>query len=141
MELVSPMDFSEAVDLFEKLRLPVQARVFRGSGLRVVRGSEWSDERVVKALISWLRDLRRQDVMEGFADGLEQNRSGMQWGRGVTALEAADRFGWSVGVAGEELAMAEERGALCREVGLEGVKFWKNWFTKDLAELAGLEDM
>lgn len=143
VELVSPMDFSEAVDLFEKLRLPVQARVFRGSGLRVVRGSEWSDERVVKALVEWLRELRRRDVMEGLADGVTQSQShGLpQWGRGVTALEAADRFGWSVGVASEELAMAEERGALCREVGLEGVKFWENWFVQDLADLAGLADM
>jgi ESCRT-II complex subunit VPS36 len=52
------------------------------------------------------------------------------YGRGVTALETADRFGWSVGVATEELEMAEEAGALCREQGLDGFRFWENWLVK-----------
>lgn len=136
MELVSPMDFSEAVEMFEKLRLPVQARVFRGSGLRVVRGAEWSDERVVKSLLRWLAELRTSaGAMEaGGAVGVE-GEGGVNWGRGVTALEAAERFGWSVGVASEEMGMAEEKGALCREMGLEGVRFWENWFVRDLGEL------
>jgi ESCRT-II complex subunit VPS36 len=30
-------------------------------------------------------------------------------------------------VAEEELLMAEERGELCREEGLEGLKFWVNY--------------
>jgi ESCRT-II complex subunit VPS36 len=32
-----------------------------------------------------------------------------------------------VGVATEELEMAEERGALCREQGLDGLRFWENF--------------
>jgi ESCRT-II complex subunit VPS36 len=48
----------------------------------------------------------------------------------VTAKETAERFGWSVGVATEELEMAEERGALCREQGLDGVRFWENFFAE-----------
>ncbi|KAI9652212.1 MAG: hypothetical protein M1831_007121 [Alyxoria varia] len=51
----------------------------------------------------------------------------VRWGRGVTAQETAERFGWSVGVAAEELEVAEERGAVCRETGLEGERFWENW--------------
>ena len=51
----------------------------------------------------------------------------IRWGRGVTAQETAERFGWSVGVAAEELEVAEERGALCRDSGLEGARFWENW--------------
>ncbi|KAG7153044.1 hypothetical protein HYQ46_000302 [Verticillium longisporum] len=49
------------------------------------------------------------------------------FGRGVTARDAAERFGWSIGVAEEELEMAEERGVLCREEGIEGLKFWENF--------------
>lgn len=142
VELVSPHDFSDAVALFEKLKLPVQSRVFRSSGLKVVRGAEWSDERAIKAILSWIREVRERIVLENSLDRIhdgEAEETGIQWGRGVTALEAADRFGWSVGVASEELEMAEEQGALCREVGLEGVKFWENWFIKDLAALARLD--
>lgn len=131
VELVSPMDLSEAVELFEKLRLPVQARQFKASGLRVVRSAEWNDERIVKALTKWLQELRDVEA------ALDEQGDAINWGRGVTALEVADRFGWSVGVASEELEMAEESGALCREMGVEGIKFWLNWFTKDLAELVG----
>ena len=53
------------------------------------------------------------------------------FGRGITAQEAAQRFGWSVGVASEELEMAEEKGALCREEGVEGLRFWENWIVDD----------
>jgi ESCRT-II complex subunit VPS36 len=50
-----------------------------------------------------------------------------EFGRGVTARDVAERFGWSIGVAEEELEMAEERGVLCREEGIEGLKFWENY--------------
>jgi ESCRT-II complex subunit VPS36 len=35
-------------------------------------------------------------------------------------------------VAEEELEMAEERGVLCREEGIEGLRFWENFI--DLGE-------
>lgn len=126
VELVSPTDFADAVTLFEQLKMPVRMRTFE-SGLRVVRSAEWSDERIIKALMTWLRDLRLS-----FGTDVKRGNSSMVWGRGVTALDVADRFGWSVGVANEELAMVEERGLVCREVGLEGVKFWENSFLHDV---------
>jgi ESCRT-II complex subunit VPS36 len=49
------------------------------------------------------------------------------FGRAVTAQETAQRFKWSVGVATEELEMAEDRGVLCREEGIEGLRFWGNY--------------
>jgi ESCRT-II complex subunit VPS36 len=49
------------------------------------------------------------------------------FGGGVTAKDAAEHFGWSIGVATEELEMAEEKGALCREESIEGLKFWYNY--------------
>ncbi|RMZ80194.1 hypothetical protein DV737_g3071, partial [Chaetothyriales sp. CBS 132003] len=49
----------------------------------------------------------------------------------ITAQEAALQFGWSVGVASEELEMAEEKGALCREEGIEGLKFWLNYLGEE----------
>lgn len=120
VELVSPSDFQKAAELWEKLRLPVRLRRFK-SGLLVVQRFDWSDETTIQHLEAWLDELR-----------LEPPNDDALWdwslyGRGVTAQEAAQRFGWSVGVAAEELEMAEDRGVLCREESIEGLRFWRNY--------------
>ncbi|KAH8173475.1 EAP30/Vps36 family protein [Sarocladium implicatum] len=120
VELVSPMDFEKAARLWESLKLPVRLRTFR-SGVMVAQGRDRTDEATIKSLLSWLQDLHE------FPPEQELKWDWRTFGRGVTAREAADRFGWSMGVAEEELLMAEEQGALCREEGLEGLKFWKNY--------------
>lgn len=119
VELVSPTDFFEAAQLFEKLKLPIRLRKFK-SGLLVVQGRDRTDERTIKALLAWLAGRRAvpPETTTPWDWAL--------WGGGVTALEVAERFRWSVGVANEELEMAEEAGALCREVSVEGVRFWEN---------------
>ncbi|KAI0515325.1 EAP30/Vps36 family-domain-containing protein [Xylaria bambusicola] len=120
VELVSPNDFEKAVRLWEKLKLPVRLRTFK-SGVMVVQSRDRTDEITIKTILAWLRDLHEippdRDVPWDW----------QVFGRGVTAHDTADRFGWSIGVAEEELEMAEERGALCREESLEGVKFWENF--------------
>lgn len=120
VELVSPSDFEKATRLWEKLKLPVRLRQFR-SGLLVVQRYDWNDQKTIAQLLAWTRELRLHpppyDVQWDWAS----------YGRGVTAQDAAERFGWSVGVASEELEMAEERGVLCREEGIEGLRFWENW--------------
>lgn len=129
VELVSPADLAAAAAQFERLRLPIRLRQFR-SGLLAVQGRDRSDERIAALLKAWLAELRENPPPDMQA-GREVAWDWQRWGRGITALEAAERFGWSVGVAQEELEMAEERGVLCREVGLEGVRFWENWFLVD----------
>lgn len=120
VELVSPNDFEKAVRLWEKLKLPVRLRTFK-SGVMVVQSRDRTDETTIKALLTWLRDLHaippERDVPWDW----------QEFGRGVTAQDAAERFGWSIGVAEEELEMAEERGVLCREESLEGLTFWENY--------------
>ncbi|KAH7134361.1 EAP30/Vps36 family-domain-containing protein [Dactylonectria macrodidyma] len=120
VELVSPMDFEKAARLWSKLKLPVRLRTFR-SGVMVVQSRDRTDSTTVKALLAWLQDLHE------FPPDRDVPWDWQVFGRGVTAQEAAERFGWSLGVAEEELMMAEERGALCREEGLEGLKFWVNY--------------
>jgi len=136
VELVSPTDFAAAVNMFEKLKLPVRLRRFK-SGLLVVQGMDRTDEKTVASLLAWLSELRQRPPE---VDVLWDWR---RWGRGITALEVAERFGWSVGVAGEELEMAEERGAVCREVGLEGTRFWENWLVVpgEVLEERGTKEM
>lgn len=124
VELVSPADFAAAAESFDSLNLPVRLRQFR-SGLLVVQERSRTDEKTVKALLTWLG---------GFKDDYDID---VAWdvslyGRGITVQETADRFGWSIGVAAEELDMAEGMGALCRESGLEGTNFWENYLIRDV---------
>ncbi|KAJ5632318.1 hypothetical protein N7490_008657 [Penicillium lividum] len=119
VELISPSDFQRAAELWEKLSLPVRLRRFK-SGLLVVQQYDWSDEKTVRQLQDWMEELRQVPPEESVP---------WDWavfGRAVTAQETAQRFKWSVGVAAEELEMAEDRGALCREEGVEGLRFWSN---------------
>ncbi|CZS91326.1 hypothetical protein WAI453_003622 [Rhynchosporium graminicola] len=120
IELVSPLDFEKAARMWEKLRLPVRLRQFK-SGVLVVQGSDRTDEKTIRTLMAWLADLHV------FPPDKDLAWDWKIYGRGVTAQDAAERFGWSIGVAEEELEMAEERGVLCREEGVEGLKYWENW--------------
>jgi len=135
IELVSPMDFERAATMWDTLRLPIRLRRFR-SGLLVVQGRDRTDDKTVASLLSWLKDLHSippamSNISEfGAVTGPSVTWDWQMFGRGVTAQETAERFGWSVGVATEELEMAEERGALCREQGLDGVRFWENFFAE-----------
>jgi ESCRT-II complex subunit VPS36 len=131
VELVSPLDFEKAARLWEKLKLPVRLRQFK-SGVLVVQASDRTDEKTIKALLAWLSDLHV------FPPDKDLAWDWQVFGRGVTAQDAAERFGWSIGVAEEELEMAEERGALCREDGIEGLKFWENWIDEKQAPQASI---
>lgn len=119
VELVSPTDFEKAAELWEKLKLPVRLRRFK-SNLLVVQRYDWSDEKTIRQLQDWMEDLRQIPPEEPVPWDWSN------FGRAVTAQEAAQRFKWSVGVAAEELEMAEDRGILCREEGIEGLRFWCN---------------
>lgn len=122
VELVSPSDFQRAAELWEKLRLPVRLRRFK-SGLLVVQRYDWSDEKTIRQLQDWMDELRQLPPTEPVPWDWQL------FGRAVTAQEAAQRFRWSVGVAAEELEMAEDKGILCREEGIEGLRFWSNYMS------------
>ncbi|KXL44702.1 hypothetical protein M433DRAFT_58472 [Acidomyces richmondensis BFW] len=121
IELISPHDFAQAAMKWEELRLPVRLRRFR-SGLLVVQERGRTDAKTVAAVLAWLRE--PQFVSAPDPDDV----LGHTFGRGVTAHEAAEHFGWSVGVASEELEIAEESGALCRDQSFGGIRFWENHF-------------
>jgi ESCRT-II complex subunit VPS36 len=120
VELISPSDFEKAARMWDKLKLPVRLRQFK-SGLLVVQGRDRTDEKTIASLLAWLKEMHNE------APSTEVAWDWKLYGRGITAQETAERFGWSVGVATEELEMAEEMGALCREQGLDGIRFWENW--------------
>ncbi|KAJ6168456.1 Vacuolar protein sorting protein (Vps36) [Penicillium chrysogenum] len=103
VELASPSDFQKAAELWEKLKLPVRLRRFK-SGLLVVQRYDWNDEKTIEKIQAWMEELQRVPP----DDPVPWDWS--LFGRAVTAQEAAHRFKWSVGVAAEELEMAEDRG-------------------------------
>lgn len=124
VELVSPLDFHKAAELWEKFGLPVRLRRFK-SGLLVVQRSDWNDEKTIRQFKAWLQQFRRVAPAE------KVPWDWSRFGRGVNAQETAQKFCWSVGVAIEELEMAEDKGVLCREEGIEGLRFWSNYLIED----------
>ena len=127
VELISPMEFEKAARLWEKLKLPVRLRQFK-NGLLVVQQADRTDDKTIAQLLSWFEELRTSYSKSDITRDQEAS------GQGITAQEAAQRFGWSVGVATEELEMAEEKGALCREEDIEGLRFWENWILEDQSD-------
>lgn len=125
IELVSPLDFEKAANMWDSLRLPIRLRRFR-SGLLVVQERNRTDEKTIASLLAWLREPQFTFPPP------EDDSLGRMFGRGVTAQETAERFGWSVGVATEELEMAEETGSICRDQCLDGTRFWENHFVQEL---------
>jgi ESCRT-II complex subunit VPS36 len=124
VELISPSDFHKAAEAWEKLGLPIKLRRYK-SGLLVVQYRTATEERTVGQIKVWMERLKT-----GATESAELwDRSA--FGIGVTAQQAATEFGWSLGVASEELEVAEERGALCREESIEGLKFWLNYLVDD----------
>ncbi|SMR51190.1 unnamed protein product [Zymoseptoria tritici ST99CH_1E4] len=121
IELISPADFGKAANMWDNLRLPIRLRRFR-SGLLVVQERSRTDEKTIASLLAWLRQPQNHSLPVGPVT------NELEFGRGVTAHETAERFGWSVGVATEELEMAEETGAICRDQCLDGIRFWSNSF-------------
>ncbi|GAB7326495.1 hypothetical protein MBLNU13_g10489t1 [Cladosporium sp. NU13] len=124
IELVSPLDFEKAAKMWETLQLPIRLRRFK-SGLLVVQERSRTDEKTIASILAWLRE----PVTDELASQMISEVAALQdFGRSTTAQETAERFGWSVGVANEELEMAEDLGAICRDQCLDGVRFWENRF-------------
>ena len=120
VELVSPQDFERAASLWEKLKLPVRLRRFK-SGLLVVQSKDWTDDKTIAIFLSWLQERHEMPPPR------EVKWDWRLFGRGITVQEVADRFKWSIAVATEELEMAEDKGFLCRDEGVEGVRYWENF--------------
>lgn len=108
VSLISPKDLYSACEQMGKLQLPIRMRKFK-SGLIVVQESYRTPQVIIKHILKWL-------------DKLEPWHSDI----GVSAEETSAKFGWSVTVAVEELEMAEQNGALCRDEQLSGVRFFPN---------------
>ena len=122
VELISPSDFEKAARLWEKLKLPVRVRQLK-NGLLIVQQADRTDDNTIAQLLNWLQMLHTPVTHPQITEATDLE----PFGSGVTAQDTAQHFGWSLGVASEELEMAEEKGALCRESGAVGTRYWENW--------------
>jgi len=127
VELVSPADFEKAAQMWEQLKLPIRLRRFK-SGLLVVQDKNRTDEKTMEGILAWMKTLHIESPTE------PATWDWQRFGRGVTVQEAAVHFGWSMGIATEEMEMAEEKGIICREHGFDGVRYWENWLVQPLEE-------
>lgn len=134
IELVSPLDFNKAAEKWETLNLPIRLRRFK-SGLLVVQERSRTDEKTIASILAWLRSQESSAAIGADGEVYMTTVTG-SFGRSTTAQETAERFGWSVGVASEELEMAEDLGAVCRDQCLDGVRFWENRFAQFEEEVA-----
>lgn len=137
LETITPAEFAAATRTWEKLNLPVRLRKFK-NGVSVVQRRDWTDEKTVGMLLAWLAELHHPLDHDHPHSNHNNNSNRAEqlseisayhsyWGHPISPHSTALHFGWSLGVATEELQMAEEEGALCREETVEGVVYWENW--------------
>uniref|UniRef100_A0A060T3W0 Vacuolar protein-sorting-associated protein 36 n=1 Tax=Blastobotrys adeninivorans TaxID=409370 RepID=A0A060T3W0_BLAAD len=108
ISLISPSDLHAACELMEKLNLPVKMRRFK-SGVLVVQEAYKTPRVIIRELLNWMHNLEpwKHDV-------------------GVSVEDVCAKFGWSVTVSIEELDMAEQQGAICRDDQLSGLRYFEN---------------
>eukprot|EP00158_Paraphelidium_tribonemae_P004132 Partr_v1_DN26590_c0_g1_i1_m3576 putative vacuolar protein sorting len=105
VSLISPDDLYKACKLLDMLPVPVVRMRSFDSGLRVLQTADFSEERVVDRILVHVKSC-------GF----------------LTAASLSELERVSVLVAGEQLEMAERRGALCRDECVHGLQFYPNLF-------------
>ena len=108
--MISPEDLISAAGHMEKIGLGMKVREFdNGSGVSVLQETRFDDSVMVKKI-------------QDYIDGTEEGRNNL----GLTAMEAGRILKISPLLAKEQLLSAEQNGLLCRDVTLEGTRFFCN---------------
>ena len=109
--MISPQDLLQAVDTMSTIiELPTSKRSFP-SGLIVIQESTWSDEQMAQTILDLLSSPQQQQQ------------------QGITALDLSRALKLSPLLANEHLQASEQLGYLCRDVTLEGIRFYSNLFS------------
>ncbi|KAF6036320.1 VPS36 [Bugula neritina] len=107
VELLSPQDLYDACKLLPSMDLPVTLKTY-GSGVRLIQ----------------LRSSDEESVVAETALLVEERNC-------LSADELARVIGLSVIIAKERLLLAEQKGKLCRDDTVEGLRFYPNKFLTD----------
>ncbi|KAG5354520.1 Vacuolar protein sorting-associated protein 36 [Yarrowia sp. B02] len=108
--LVSPNDLYKACAQMERLGLPVKMRRYK-NGFLAVQEKFKTNDALTKQLVQWIQTVDASNT------------------KGVSTLGVCSKFKWSVGVAEEELQYAEEKGLLCRDEHVTGLRYFVNIMT------------
>jgi EAP30/Vps36 family. len=140
--MISPEDLLEALEKMEGLGLGMKLREFDASGVKVLQEIGFDDSVMAKKLMEYMD--RKEEEDEGGKSGdagivmsyflsvsgsggrKDTKNDGRKMHVGVTSLEAARILKISPLLANEQLLAAERNGYLCRDVTLEGTRFFRN---------------
>ncbi|XP_013778266.1 vacuolar protein-sorting-associated protein 36-like [Limulus polyphemus] len=109
LELLSPEDLVNACKVMEILKLPVKLHIF-DSGVMVLKLSSQDDS-----------------ILAQSASVLVEEKESL------TSDELSRILGTSVVLAKERLLSAEKSGFICRDDSVEGLRFYKNRFLKEMS--------
>jgi len=109
VSLVSPEDFVSACNVLEPLHLPLRLRTFTETGVKVLASASFDDT-----------------AAADLATNLVNTHSSL------SPAEAAQTARISLLLAKQGLLLAEQRGSLCRDESLEGLRFYPNRFLHPL---------
>jgi len=116
-ELVSPDDLYTAATLLKESLHSMHLRKFN-SGVYVIQSASLNDADIKRCLVHLCSGGDRDD--KPCTDVVQ----------GKLATEIAVALGISLSLCKEQLAMAEQHGALCRDESIIGVRFFPNTFFK-----------
>jgi ESCRT-II complex subunit VPS36 len=114
--MISPEDLLKATDLMKELHLGLSKRTF-ASGVAVVQDDAFDDETMAKRLA----DLATVSIKS-------RSTTPRDSVGGITAMDVSRALKISALLANEHLLSAEQRGWLCRDVTIEGIRFFPNLF-------------
>lgn len=118
VELASPADVAAAARAWSTWRAPVRLREVEG-GVLAVQAADLDDAAVRKRLAELAAD--EKDDPAAAVPGL---------GRPLTPSLVSARLRVPLAIASTLLLDAERAGALCRDDGAEGVRWWRNFFVE-----------
>ena len=115
--MMSPEELLEALGMMEGLGLHMKLRKFDESGVVVLQEAGFDDAAMAETLLQEIKNQEEKYKEDGKVKFV-----------GMTVLEAARVLELSPLLTNEQLGSAERSGALCRDVTLEGTRFFRNIF-------------
>ncbi|KAL3799737.1 hypothetical protein HJC23_010387 [Cyclotella cryptica] len=114
--MISPEDLLKAINLMKELNLGLSKRIF-ASGVAVIQDDAFEDETMAKRL----SDLATASIKS-------QHTSQRESIGGITVMDVSRALKIPALLANEHLLSAEQMGWMCRDVTIEGIRFFPNLF-------------
>ena len=111
--MISPEDLLKAIDLMKEMSLGLSKRTFK-SGVVVIQDDAFDDEIIAKRLTDLAIDSMRTKQLTP----------------GITVMDASRSLKISALLANEHLLSGEQMGLLCRDVTIEGIRYYPNLFNE-----------